>query len=926
MPNLGVGAGRRAAAQRFEIQRGPQGPPGEPGPAGVTGATGPTGAAGAPADLPQVTFSPEGVDTSGVVSAFTAVRVAWNAAIAACQNDPVRAVVQLPAGTILMDDAAHPDGLPLPADLVGDLVIRGHGVTGTTVKTGTSSRCFVSFDVTDGGALAYCRNFTIEDLTVDAGGFAARASTPQAVVFGCITRVNAFNLRFRRIDVINVGGIRTTAQRNVIAVSLYTDQGDPADFLTCTHIYADDVRINERGGGTGGGGNIGIIVQALGTGVGALTTIGTAGYAAGIRRCYVYFDEIHVRRCYWDSGTNAPTLTSSVGFMFGGYGYGDKLRMSDCVAKRSGDDSIEINSFLDAEILNCTTEDANSAQIYLRNIGGMPTPEIQSVRFIGCRSKIRKAAGASPTMLAHTTAAIPFGNVVFRDCTVEYVGSANPAPTLRLPPAIGAWGDFQSLTIENCHRVVDGWVAAWTANNTAFQSNAFAISQQGGRGTARIHNVSDTITGSFTGGAFTGCSLLFNTLEIGAPANLALDINGVETTNRIARSGNGSITLNNVSIVQGRSHTDSFGSDTWGALAAASNYVIDSGAQADLAVAGGVLTSAANHGTEKAARWIGSIADARAQAHGPYSDGGTWVKGLYSQTTGFKLGVILKATNATNRLEAYATDNGTATLLNLDKIVAGVRTNLATLTLGTRLTDATSYWVRGHIIGDAVNVDYFTAAPSTTAVTTAGVATVTHTLSSADAILLGKATQGRSGFVWVPAVATSTLDDLNFVRIGVLGGRVVAVRTSEVPATTNVTARGFNFGATAGQYRVPVNGPSLTVEECDFSTMINAATRVDFLGIAAFGRSCITAKCRRVAPPAPATTTVTTGTFAYTSEQGHEEDVSVYGGTVTAISLTRPGGTIQQVATTQWAGRLAPGDVLTIANSAAPTLARVAVL
>jgi hypothetical protein len=66
--------------------------------------------------------------------------------------------------------------------------------------------------------------------------------------------------------------------------------------------------------------------------------------------------------------------------------------------------------------------------------------------------------------------------------------------------------------------------------------------------------------------------------------------------------------------------------------------------------------------------------------------------------------------------------------------------------------------------------------------------------------------------------------------------------------------------------------------------------------------------------------------YAYTNQDGYDEDVAIYGGTVTVITLTRAGGSAAQVGTTGPINlRLAPGDAVTLTYSVAPTMRKTPV-
>ncbi|MGH2878956.1 MAG: hypothetical protein ACRDK4_05030 [Solirubrobacteraceae bacterium] len=190
--------------------------------------------------------------------------------------------------------------------------------------------------------------------------------------------------------------------------------------------------------------------------------------------------------------------------------------------------------------------------------------------------------------------------------------------------------------------------------------------------------------------------------------------------------------------------TDSFTVDT------RSDYTYDSGASSDEAVKGGVLEAVANVATEKRA-----IHTARGYLYG---DNQQTVKATPGATiTGWKSGCVVKRVSTTTYLEAYIDDNGTNSRLRIDKIVAGVRTNLTTTNLIARVKAGVSFWVRGRIEGNLVVAEYFESAPKPMG---AHDNEQSYTLKAGVEIeTFGAGVRGAPGRVWVPQTVGATLDD-----------------------------------------------------------------------------------------------------------------------------------------------------------------------
>ena len=135
------------------------------------------------------------------------------------------------------------------------------------------------------------------------------------------------------------------------------------------------------------------------------------------------------------------------------------------------------------------------------------------------------------------------------------------------------------------------------------------------------------------------------------------------------------------------------------------NYTMDSGASADFAPqSGGFMQAASNLTTEHRFLYTGQ--------EYPFTVGEVSAQFTPNTTiASWKGGVILKRSSPNTYLEAYVTDNGTNSILNLDKIIAGTRTNVATTTLAARIASGTNYVVRARIQrqnnSDYVFVEYF---------------------------------------------------------------------------------------------------------------------------------------------------------------------------------------------------------------------------
>jgi len=179
-------------------------------------------------------------------------------------------------------------------------------------------------------------------------------------------------------------------------------------------------------------------------------------------------------------------------------------------------------------------------------------------------------------------------------------------------------------------------------------------------------------------------------------------------------------------------------------------YEADAGALTNVDVTDGTLAGAANLATENRLIFVGS----------GYTFGDIEVEAKLtpgSTITSLKGGVILKRIDDENYIEAYVDDNGTNSRVRIDKVVATVRTNLATANLGSRMTAGRRIGIRGRIEGNLVVAGMFGSFMTFHAFATTE---VTATLSTADAALFGGDVGGEWGLVFTPQHASASISDL----------------------------------------------------------------------------------------------------------------------------------------------------------------------
>lgn len=115
------------------------------------------------------------------------------------------------------------------------------------------------------------------------------------------------------------------------------------------------------------------------------------------------------------------------------------------------------------------------------------------------------------------------------------------------------------------------------------------------------------------------------------------------------------------------------------------------------------------------------------------------------------LSLQMRRLDANNRLSV----NRQATALNIISTIGGVATTVATTAIA--LSAATSYWLRGSIVGNVVTAEHWTTDP---ALGGAPATTVTYTLTGADATAFGAGVAANVGLRIVPSATSERYDDL----------------------------------------------------------------------------------------------------------------------------------------------------------------------
>lgn len=871
-----------------------------------------------------------GAKGDGATDDYGAINTALNALIAAGGG-----ILYFPPGTYQLAPAALTAMTKLGATPV---TFRGAGRAATVIKLTATCPSFLAYP--SGGDFS---NLAIEDMTIDNNNVLSPTYNYTGVVLGYSGFGNVTDVRIERVDTINVGNSRiASVERRNIDLTHSGVAYDTTVQYNCNRIRVKDCRL----GKTGGGGNYGVVLQGY-TGSQRLMWRSMTGWPPLVN---VYFDEIEIDNVYWMAG-NVPasgSLFSGSGVMIGGSGWGDRIRIRNCTLGQSTDNCIEVDSCRDVVIENCQMTDSVTGGLFLTNLGGIYRQFSQAIKVKNCRYLLNQRNNANGKGFSvYQNNGSSYGSVHFEDCVYEQIGD------VPIQGAFNFHGDYDLLSVRRCRTHYRKGTATATSNSQGLGVMGMRAELLGGKGRVVVDDFQVKVEDiTINTGTFTGVRFEVTGVGLDQGTDHDIDVRGVNiSTGAWTATGTGTpnpnVRTRHVFLQTGHSTgaVDAMGSTTL----LTTNYLDDTGQLANTVASGGVLTSTGSFTAERRFVYLqdtnfdyGTV--------GPFTDGSVYVK-VNPPTTlaGFKAGT-LKRIRQDTAIGAYVIDDGTATYLCLDKVLDGTRTSLltagtggavtftpvdATVTSGvgiplvTRLANGTPGWVRLLCRADTMQADWFTAAAPTIATT--GVLSTSATLTGSDRERLGQGIQGRPGFTWVPIAADGTLDDFGYQRMNVMRGSIRGLTFGKMEQRVS-DGYAVNFGATSTGTSA-TRFVSLNIEDVDMSTAKGATNFTDIAGFDATQGQAIRRSRIQYAgtPPAPAAITVGASPFTYTNGDGYDEDVAIYGGTLTTpfVEVARgQSGTFGQVAgvSGEKVVRLAPGDQVRVTYTTAPTMRKIPVL
>lgn len=843
-----------------------------------------------------------GADPTGVTNSITAFINATTAASAAGGG-----VVYAPAGTYSFNTATHP-GIPFPDGNPSLITYRGDGRGATTIRLSANTPSFVTNSTT--GATAKFQNVCVEDMTLDANN--TGATTTGGMIFSTFGKMNIDRVCARRVNTINVPISNSVAGRRGVDLTISTGGPTDPDALTMTNVLIEDCDFQ--------GGNTGVLLEGFSATLGPPSTIGTGNWP-NVFQCNIFGDNLIIRRCSHDRGSAPTTTAPSSNFMVGQFMTCGRVLIEDCIGNNASDDGIEVDSVAQCIVRRCQVTNSQNEGYFFSNLNGCPCPpDQQYIVFDDCTYD-GTVGGSNGAFWMHSRY-IPAGNVIMSRCK---------APTYKY------WfnGGFTSITLNDCtYQRKPGTLTTGAGSLTYLPGLQFTLLQ--GRGVVNIRHFNASYVQTADGSGNTGTVQLAVPVSILQVSDYIFNIDGVRVRHNVPLINSAGTALRVINLFQsGTGNNETYPLTGTVTAFSGNDFFIDAGHASDLNVGSSKLASAGtNLTTEGRYRWLSNTADYTWGLIGPQTDAEMLVAGQPDATTlaGFKMGAIVKGIDASNYIEGYLADDGTTTTLNLDIVVAGVRTALIAPVATTRVANGTTAQVDLVQVGDTATVTH----------TIAGVTqqTLSATLSSTQINTHGRGVQGNVGFSFVPAGAGAFLNLIKIIRRMVLGGTIAKLNVAEAVGlgngvSGNCKAYGLNIEQNASAlWRV--NGDKIRARDWNMARLDGnpgLLGNIAWLKTSAAADGGLFVGRDIVHPPsvAPNIATVTApgSATAHINQTGLPYEYHTTAGTLTTPFVEKSidsGVTWTQVAysaTAMGPIRLDPNDQIRWTYSVAPTIKRI---
>lgn len=294
--------------------------------------------------------------------------------------------------------------------------VQGAGTSKTTIQLSTSAPRAFDFNRIAAGDLF--QNITLEDFTVDANNIGGQHHTVIGTYQAGAPQYNisVTGLRVRRVKVINAiscttTGNYSTATNHRLGIHI-VPTGTNATQLT--DIAIEDCEFN--------GGDEGVAIGSSGGNTTACS-----------------MDDVHIRRCYHNTGGTPTQYFASANFQLGSYAIGGDCTIEDCRGYNSGDVGIEIDGMDRCQVRGCLEVDAFNANYYVRQFNVIAAnSQSQQTDFIECKAKNQNVDSPGWQIAAPGTGATPYESITLRGCrhlslTGNFTGGAISVAAVAIP-------------------------------------------------------------------------------------------------------------------------------------------------------------------------------------------------------------------------------------------------------------------------------------------------------------------------------------------------------------------------------------------------------------------------------------------------------------------------------------------------------------
>ncbi len=370
--------------------------------------------------------------------------VGWESVLSGIMPDG--ALVEFPEGYY-----RHTSAAKIPPGLGGPLRIRGHGAT--IVLTSSTPR-FLEVDKT--ADYQIFRNFRVEGFTIDAANLPGRESVVCCDFNGGAgtPRISYQNVTFKNLHVFNVRTDPTLASHNgFIRLEQRTTGGEPRSTYV-RDVLIENVRFY--------GGNWGILLTGNKENPSATS-----------------YDNIVLRNVFHDmrwGGRQAQDRTfPSTCFHVGSYSPADHVTIENATCYAPGDNCVEVNNAMTAEIRDVACYNPPLAGFTLRNFTEPARVRSQVYKFSDSVVRITAVLpGRSGPVGVDSGGPLRFGSLFIQGLSLAETGPL--ATELRSLVWIDG-GRIKAVSLENVELLVPGLTRSSTADKVwspiQFSSSAY---------------------------------------------------------------------------------------------------------------------------------------------------------------------------------------------------------------------------------------------------------------------------------------------------------------------------------------------------------------------------------------------------------------------------------------------------------------------